>query len=459
MAEAPFLELRECLEYANQNPDTLSDKAITGYEGYIHDRLKMAIVELEISKIGQKLDRTSMFAGVSRFAVSALQYINQMVQSPNAGLIRRSQREHTMRLDPVQTGIPALRLHLIACATDVNRRQLVDHMQEKLAYVVDESERFLSKYRYNQVVIDACNELRSTQQSLKLQLEDLANQQCDAISASPWTLRDRPLVMQSLEEAVEQCKQPKVYHQTFNKMLRTYGIDYGRGRSRGLNLNKCLLDQYRAYLDTWKDIALNRIGVVKKSLRAFLSKHLTKTQTKLVTGLAAIGASSLAQAVRVEIHKVSKGIDRALDKLRVQLVARIWSIYRRYTTERDISDPIVTIMHPRYSQVSCADHRGTNKHKTQRGEIVRLMNYPSRPTPSLESSIRSAVHSAQNQLWKSDCQAFATDAMQLTSSLPRNLEVLLDKQGRIQTTKFYKELQSELPQFADALDELRSFLG
>lgn len=142
MSEAPFLELRKCLEYANQNPDSMSDKAITGYEGYIHDRLKMAIVELEISKIGQRFDRTSMFAGVSRFAVSALQYINQMVQSPNADLRRRSQREHAMRLDPVQTGIPALRQHLIACATDVNRRQLVDHMQEELAYVVDESERF-----------------------------------------------------------------------------------------------------------------------------------------------------------------------------------------------------------------------------------------------------------------------------------------------------------------------------
>lgn len=240
-------------------------------------------------------------------------------------------------------------------------------------------------------------------------------------------------------------------------MLNNYGIDI----SRRLNLNKRLLNQYKPCMDGWRDDTLKDISRFQIAVLKPFRDYILWVEMRINTSHVQVTSRDLAQRALVEVRKVSGRINQAGDRFRDRLEASIWDIYRRYSTESVISDPIATLMNPHYLEVWRARNVGSGQHSTQPEAVIHLVNHPGRWSSSLAKTVCDCVQVSQVRAWKADCESFGNLAMKLISSLPRNMAMLLDD-GRIQTNEriqLHQFMAQQLQGFDIELQQLCAELG
>lgn len=457
LSESPFPELRRCLEFAAQNPDHQYKDAMDAYKDNLIENIIMALFNNDVKKIFQRLDHPANLVGIRRLAGTATQYSNRMVgiQSLDSPLGRLCVEAIFLNLD--RTGISALQQQLVSLASSKSRQDLIVHVLERLSYVSDEGERVLTFHQYNQLFHSLCDDLSRSVHALQIQLNDAVGIALYNFAKFPWDPFYGLEIEKRFKTESETWKKPQICSRTFNRMLNNYGIDI----SRRLNLNKRLLNQYKSCMDGWRDDTLKDISRFQIAVLKPFRDYILWVEMRINTSHVQVTSRDLAQRALVEVRKVSGRINQAGDRFRDRLEASIWDIYRRYSTESVISDPIATLMNPHYLEVWRARNVGSGQHSTQPGAVIHLVNHPGRWSSSLAKTVCDCVQVSQVRAWKADCESFGNLAMKLISSLPRNMAMLLDD-GRIQTNEriqLHQFMAQQLQGFDIELQQLCAELG
>lgn len=444
LAEEPFPLLRRYLSaLTGINEDR---KLVWDYRQYLIKEARDAYIQREARIIKTALEDTA----IDILPVSARQY--SLCLDDGYG----GDEYEAPKLTPEATGVPKLRRYLFHLPAQTNYRTLYYHVFETLPDVVTQIQRILEKFDDNGY--SEMREYLAEQLPLVCKtVQALAQSLPTHHTAKPFDgPEDKSRVNSELKSVVQGLKAPRIYYQTFAKMLKENGIPVN-GSGLGENLNEMILNAMVALINVWHEkmqdetesIAVKLDKPIEAILGA-LKKHCKSYD----------GNPELKERATELFDTASRRIGMAYGKLAAQLQSKLREIHLLYTTETNTQCPIALEMKGIYQDVlqQQLTYPGPGSYGRQRARLLDSLIYPDWPRRALPDTVSQKIHAAQLCSWKQCCEEYVTEATTLLRHFARAIDELHNNGALLPSDhrRVRTQLEALLPKFKSQLARVQA---
>jgi len=372
------------------------------YDTYLETTAKLAYIEQRAKEVSQEMQEKFTDTDETRisvFSVSSSMYLEWTK--------RRLIRPPTMTRE--ESGIPALRRHLLCLCADANMATYHNHAFKRMDMLIDKCRRITEAENKDNAYSQLRRPLHKLVSQLRQELEagynDFTKSKTEAPCSTP---AKRARCQKMLLDVVRQWGDGRSRWNTYEQGLlksgivkRTFSRKYIQegNKSGSFNWNEELSQVIGPIMNDWKKRTAKAVGALGRTYRKAISKACEKISSSISNSSL---APSLLHIALGEWEKIQTSMLQRMTSIDKELQSAVHDTYLYATTESDVRCMIAQLNSSIYQKVHNTQYNPKDRthscwFSALKGAMIRTMEAPDESGRFLVQRIEQAV------VWKLKC--------------------------------------------------------